>query len=381
MAVGVRACVVASILLLLQEACLLPRAEGIQGLIQDDHGISLLNELLQNDPSSLCRYVSCQEPSSVGHCPQGTLYMPNIGQFGCCGACVRFRQNGEHCTGSIDPMYGGGYGYVQLGSKAASLAASLGGKPVDNVVDSLWCDYHLLCSEMFQSCEMNTQVKDCLTIQRLYDQAVESDDFLYYRDDYRWRPDCSPDGNYREKQCKGPQGEMRCVCVDPNGERLYGAAYPYQKELYESMNCKCSRRVWERLHDGESSVTLHCTENGNYEPLQCEDGWCYCMDPDTATPYGNRLPEKAVHFLPCYNKTLMGEQYLRRCESEYHGRMEINDLMAFKGVQGPSTLLNCDPDGSYGSRQCDTDMCRCYDKYKVDALSFPAGPGCRHAGI
>lgn len=57
--------------------------------------------------------------------------------------------------------------------------------------------------------------------------------------------------------------------------------------------------MWELQQAGEKSVTLHCAPNGNYEPLQCEDGWCYCIDPATATPYGSRLPEGVMDRLDC----------------------------------------------------------------------------------
>nr|XP_027235543.1 uncharacterized protein LOC113826844 [Penaeus vannamei] len=155
--------------------------------------------------------------------------------------------------------------------------------------------------------------------------------------------------------------------------------YNNNKKSNNSSNInKCSRRVWELQQAGEKSVTLHCAPNGNYEPLQCEDGWCYCIDPATATPYGSRLPEGVMDRLDCYNKTLVGAQYLRRCESEYHAHMELYDLMEFKGVQGPSTLLECDADGSYSGKQCEKGSCRCYDKYK-NIIAGLAGSGCQCA--
>lgn len=61
------------------------------------------------------------------------------------------------------------------------------------------------------TCPADPTVRGCLYTQSMYDQAVASDDFMEYRDDYRWRPDCTPDGDYSEKQCKGPVGEKRWV--------------------------------------------------------------------------------------------------------------------------------------------------------------------------
>ena len=62
---------------------------------------------------------------------------------------------------------------------------------------------------------------------------------------------------------------------------------------------ECSRRVWEQVQQGIESPTLHCLENGNYEPLQCENGYCYCIDPNTTLTYGPTVPEKAMFILPC----------------------------------------------------------------------------------
>ncbi|XP_047470287.1 uncharacterized protein LOC125025967 [Penaeus chinensis] len=354
-----------------------------------DYGVDLINDLLTNDPETLCKYVQCVNPVDEEACPEGTFFMAGIAQFGCCGACVQFRGLGDPCTGSIHPEYCGGYGlYGQDGDcsdpwrKLRNLRNSIEENLYmqDNVVRSSWCGYNIACGRG-RKCEIDSTAKGCVYIQRKYDEARQPGSELYldYRDDYRWRPTCSNEGFFTEKQCKGPPGEQRCVCVDPDGNRLYGDAYPYQEELYDSMNCKCSRRVWELQQAGEKSVTLHCAANGNYERLQCEDGWCYCIDPESATPYGSRLPEGAMDRLDCYNKTLVGSQYLRRCESEYHAHMELYELMAFKGVQGPSTLLNCDADGSYAGMQCTIGSCRCYDKAMNIIISGLAGSGCQCA--
>nr|ALO17560.1 thyroglobulin-like protein [Penaeus monodon] len=275
---------------------------------------------MTNDPESLCKYVQCINPVEEEACPEGTFFMAGIAQYGCCGACVQFRGLNEACTGSIHPQYCGGYGiYGQSGDcsdpwrKLRDLRNSIEENlyTQDNVVRSSWCGYNIACGGS-RVCEIDPTAKGCVYIQRRYDEARQPGSGLYldYRDDYRWRPTCTKEGFFTEKQCKGPLGEQRCVCVDPDGNRLYGDAFSYQEDLFDSMNCKCSRRVWELQQAGEKSVTLHCAANGNYEPLQCEDGWCYCIDPATATPYGSRLPEGAMDRLDCYNKTLVGSQYL-----------------------------------------------------------------------
>ncbi|XP_071523244.1 uncharacterized protein [Panulirus ornatus] len=342
-------------------------------------GMDLLEQFLQSSPELLCGYVHCQEPVPPSKCPHGTSYLQGVAQFGCCGACVRFKQmNDEKCTGSIDPRLGGGYTPVEGRLPHQFLESEQPSNLPSNTVQSSWCDYYLRCDNDTRVCVPDEVVGDCRYVQDMYDSDMENGLILYYRDDYRWRPDCTPEGYYREKQIKGPYDDQRSVCVDPDGVTIYGKAFPWQTDLFTNANCKCSRRVWERQQAGSSTVTLHCKENGNYEPMQCEDGWCYCVQPDTATPYGAFLPEDAMDLLPCYNKTLTGQQYLRRCESQYHAHQLLIEHMRAKGVMGSLSLVRCDADGSYSGEQCDLEMCRCYDKYDLQ-IAQPSGGGCNCA--
>nr|XP_045621986.1 uncharacterized protein LOC123772699 [Procambarus clarkii] len=346
---------------------------------QSTPGIDLLQEYMQTDPTKVCHYIQCQEPLRAVDCPVGTLYQHGVTQLGCCGACVRYKQAGEGiCTGNLDPKFNSGYGT----STSQREHLSLFSESYDNIVTSSWCDYALNCSQD-GVCRVDDQARGCKYVQRRYDEDRESGSIMPYRDDYRWRPTCTLDGQYAEKQCKGPYSERRCVCVDPEGLTIYGKAFTWQRDLYQDMNCKCSRRLWELQQAGKTTMTLHCLENGNYEPLQCEDGWCYCIDPATAIPYGPALPEDVMNILPCYNATTTGQQYLRRCDSVYHAHYLLLDYMKAKNMQGPSITLNCDPDGSYGGLQYSFDgTYRCYDKYdnKYDSLiAQPAGGGCNCA--
>ncbi|KAG0725330.1 Equistatin [Chionoecetes opilio] len=326
-----------------------------QDIAAPDHGLGLLDTIMNTDPSLLCSYVRCEEPVPSGGCPNNTRYMDNTAQFGCCGACVAFRQNGKSCTGSIDPMYDDGYTRDAPVPRADLRASLYNTSDSDNVVQSSWCDYSLDCFK--GTCGKDSTVKTCASMLDHY--LEDSETFKLYKDDYRWKPVCTSDGNFDAKQCKGPLEQQRCVCVDPDGQRLFGAAFTEQEELFNTMNCKCSRQAWEMKQAGQASVTHHCLENGNFEPLQCDDGWCYCVDAQTAEYYGFRLPETAMHMLPCYNKSLAGETYLRRCDSEVHAHAELMQAMADSGVRGFESLTTCDQDGSYTSRQCDQEIvCR-----------------------
>lgn len=72
-----------------------------------------------------------------------------------------------------------------------------------------------------------------------------------------------------------------------------------------------------------------------------------------------KTPTSKLYFLLSVktdNKTSIGEQYLRRCESEFHAHSKLVEAMADSGVKGPQSLIKCDQDGSYNSRQCDQEM-------------------------
>lgn len=46
-------------------------------------------------------------------------------------------------------------------------------------------------------------------------------------------------------------------------------------------------------------VTLHCTTLGDYEPLQCDDGLCWCAEPKTGQPTVTPVPDVDMTRLPC----------------------------------------------------------------------------------
>lgn len=346
-----------------------------------DYGLGLLLDIMNTDPTQLCSYVSCQEPVSPGSCPDSTTYLENAAQFGCCGACVSFNQEGEPCTGSIDPLYGGGY-TAGSSKRSVNLMESVYNVSENNILQSSWCDYNLECftrdNKTFTCAKPPTNTA-CRNMLDNYLEDIMSSDYKPWRDDYRWEPVCAQDGKFDVKQCIGPRDKPRCVCVDPDGNRIFGLAFPEQEELYNTMNCKCSRAAWEKRQAGETAVTLHCQENGNYEELQCQNKWCYCVDPVTGDLYGSRLPESAMHMLPCYNQTIIGEMYLRRCDSELYAHAKLLDAMTDSGVRGPESFAKCDQDGSFSSKQCDQTMCRCYDKYFYQSIAHPSGDDCQCA--
>lgn len=60
------------------------------------------------------------------------------------------------------------------------------------------------------------------------------------------------------------------------------------------------------MQKGSSAYTsLHCDSVGNYEPLQCNAGQCWCVEPLTGEIISKVLPEKLMTYLPC-RKFILG---------------------------------------------------------------------------
>ncbi|KAI5645499.1 thyroglobulin type-1 repeat domain-containing protein [Phthorimaea operculella] len=107
---------------------------------------------------------------------------------------------------------------------------------------------------------------------------------------------CLPNGKYAPVQCKGDMFIGRCFCTDEDGNRIFGQMW---RSEASQMTCACSRRRYELEKAGRNDVTLHCTANGDYEVLQCDDGLCWCAEPKTGQPTVIPLPEEDMKHLPC----------------------------------------------------------------------------------
>ncbi|XP_045470660.1 uncharacterized protein LOC123677951 isoform X1 [Harmonia axyridis] len=163
-----------------------------------------------------------------------------------------------------------------------------------------------------------------------------------------WTPDCSGDGSWAPKQCKGGSAG-RCFCYDMKGQRIFGDSF---NENSVNMTCACSRRKAELLDSSNPNrrtyVSFHCDYQGNYEELQCDSGHCWCVEPKTGRPISMIVPEKSMKYLPC-SKTLQGSQYLRKCESQAYAQTKIIEIMKRHGTSSPNIqVVACGNDGSYG---------------------------------
>jgi len=119
----------------------------------------------------------------------------------------------------------------------------------------------------------------------------------------------------------------------------------------------CSRQVYE-LRQAGNIASIHCTSDGNYEPLQCDTdtGLCFCVDPLTGKTTGAVVPENQWRLLPCYSVELTNfdpaGEYLRVCESEWAVARKIAIEAELHGLQVLSgRTINCDYDGSFAPLQ------------------------------
>lgn len=170
---------------------------------------------------------------------------------------------------------------------------------------------------------------------------------------------CLHDGRYAPVQCKGSIFTGRCFCSDENGKRIFGQMW---RDEADEMTCACSRRRSELEAEGRIS-TLHCTANGDYEQLQCDSGMCWCAQPRTGQPIVSPVPEEDMIRLPCYSPAVIGEQYLRKCESLVVASAVIAREQREHGTRFLGhPIINCDYDGSYGPIQIRNGIAYCTDR-------------------
>ncbi|XP_068893390.1 thyroglobulin-like [Tenebrio molitor] len=173
------------------------------------------------------------------------------------------------------------------------------------------------------------------------------------------RPNCDDDGFYKPYKCLPGQ---TCFCVDNEGERIFGEI-PYTSIAELTMKCECSRKqkqaekfIGRTLHPNEY---FRCTENGDYDVIQCIDDKCMCTDPLDGIP---TYPTTAsINMEDISNKTLdcfiegvheTGKFYYACAESYLEILDEDNKYKAngFDAVFG-SKFPNCTIDGKYAPIQ------------------------------
>lgn len=127
---------------------------------------------------------------------------------------------------------------------------------------------------------------------------------VHLPEEIQWKPDCYSDGRFAAKQCRGDKVSGRCFCYGDTGAKIFGWDWRVNEE---EMTCACSRRRARLEAAGQLDVTLHCTQNGNYEELQCDRDVCWCADSLTgALQLGTPMvPYTMWKALPCCKSVIL----------------------------------------------------------------------------
>ena len=113
--------------------------------------------------------------------------------------------------------------------------------------------------------------------------------------------------------------KYRCFCYSKTGTRIFGFDW---KDKSDKMKCRtfrtimpinsvvirvfssavCSRLVDDlKKNPDNMDMTYHCSPNGNFEPLQCNRGLCYCANVYSGQPISYSVAEQWWTTLPCCN--------------------------------------------------------------------------------
>lgn len=120
----------------------------------------------------------------------------------------------------------------------------------------------------------------------------------HINDQIKLLPFCDSNNTFSAVQCKGDRVTGRCFCSTDIGDKIFG--WDWWRNA-DKMTCACSRWRHKLEEDGYSGAFLHCSQNGNYEELQCTTSVCWCAEPMTGeVKLGTRIvPRQWWKSLPC----------------------------------------------------------------------------------
>ncbi|XP_033095823.1 uncharacterized protein LOC117100282 [Anneissia japonica] len=163
-------------------------------------------------------------------------------------------------------------------------------------------------------------------------------------------PSCTADGRFEVLQCVEGTG---CYCVDSDSGEFV-ELFPPDCVPVEDLTCAQVTASIKKAQQGAEAPgiagvpTLTCSEDGNYEPVQCVGGvGCYCVDTKTGQPSGLVPPNCVpVEELTC---ALIAASLKAQKDA---GAPEVADL----------PVPTCAEDGNYEALQCITGLgCVCVD--------------------
>merc|ERR1712212_1417645 len=172
-------------------------------------------------------------------------------------------------------------------------------------------------------------------------------------------PKCKSNGHFEEKQCHSSTGA--CWCVESkSGEEVVGT----RRNAGEQVNCEpraCLRAQTNSPNGGIGAFNPKCKSDGSFERKQCHSstGHCWCVEP----MYGNEIDG---------TRKAAGEGDID-CKPK-----ECNNVRANAGQRLGAFQPQCEADGKFKSKQCDssTGHCWCVEPiYGKEIRGTRKGPG------
>ncbi|XP_052754244.1 uncharacterized protein LOC113510491 [Galleria mellonella] len=265
------------------------------------------------------------------------IWLPSPTLCNCCEYCLPLYGENHHCS-----LGGPGTGTTvgRCGDGLTCEAASSGGS---------------FCTRMDTECH----------------RAQDDYDDRYTRGEtgvLEERPNCDGKGNYSTFSCIPTQ---TCFCQSEAGERLFGEVLYLGTHTKQNMHCGCSRfheRMRRSISPGVRLPVIgpRCTSDGNFNPIQCVNNMCYCVDTITGEilhGHGKMkidLNEEPIANLTCYNRNLdlfpeqsTGEPPYNYTTPCFNKMNETINLILKSEKDGYNmdyfnTIPECLPDGTYG---------------------------------
>ncbi|XP_071524588.1 uncharacterized protein [Panulirus ornatus] len=180
----------------------------------------------------------------------------------------------------------------------------------------------------------------------------------------RYKPRCDQYGRYSASQCSPGS---TCYCVNAEGERLFGEG-PITDQ--DKIDCQCSS-YWEETKSKGLNFGLRCLPNGNFDPLQCFDGICFCYDYATNSLTYGPFSSAMLTDIACYDPEIHNKDYINPChkDQEKWDSQGGNDTIIVGGTSRPI----CNPDGYYAAVQYLGPNATCTDIYGnlIESFALP----------
>ncbi|XP_053210041.1 uncharacterized protein LOC128393839 isoform X3 [Panonychus citri] len=293
--------------------------------------------------SNYCTINKC--PQEITDCPEGYLLLTNSTTCGCCNLCVKIGDLDENCvktsyqnipaiicgeqlvcsdnqplakcvqacsrdlnsissmlnnqgqlkipSGSPQCQSNGNYLSLQLTNthgycidSTSNHGRAIKGVPVTiNNIKKLPC-YNQKTSDFPCWSELTRKTNQLTNLKKTFDYVVGYE-----------LPDCDLDGTFKAKQCD----KTSCFCVNKKGEK-FGSQVTISRDSpdIEKIKCNCIRdKDMLRKVNDKNWTNYNCDHLGNYNPIQCLDGQCFCVDFNGLPIDNQRYNQSLVETINC----------------------------------------------------------------------------------